>query len=102
MIRKLPRERRKKKRGPISVPVKFSDPAGTSEGKRVTGEGTTADVSDKGIGFFSNKELEPGIVLEIECNDIWAEPRQFTVRWCDRIQYNFFRLGLELRSDTET
>lgn len=100
MLRKLSIERRKKRRGPISVPVKFADSARISDKGKIGGEGTTADVSGEGIGFFSNRELEPGTVLEIECNDIWVEPRKFTVRWCDRIQYNYFRLGLELRPQT--
>jgi PilZ domain len=97
MIRKLAKERRKKKRGPISVPVKYNGIAEISDEKRVAGEGTTADVSNEGIGFFSDKEIAPGTVLEIECDDVWATPRQFTVKWCDRIQYNFFRMGLEVR-----
>ncbi|MEJ2695088.1 MAG: PilZ domain-containing protein [Candidatus Sulfobium sp.] len=97
MLRKSSDERRKKKRGPISVPVRFADSAVISGGGKVAGEGTTADVSEQGIGFFSDKELQPGTVLEIECRDIWAVPRQFTVKWSDRIQYNFFRTGLERR-----
>lgn len=82
----------------MSVPLKFTNVESAPVEKNVEGEGTTADVSREGMGFFSDKELTPGTVLEIECSDIWALPQQFTVKWCDRIQYNFFRMGLEIRS----
>ena len=100
MTRKLSKERRGKKRVSISVPVRYAGIEEASNGKKVAGEGATADLSEDGLGVFSHRELEPGTVLEIECTDIWAAPRQFTIKWCDRIQYNFFRLGLEAKSDT--
>jgi hypothetical protein len=98
MIRKLAKEQRKKKRGQISVPVKYTDLSEVSDvKKKVTGKGTSADLSDNGLGLFSDKELKPGTVLEIECEDIWETSKQFTVKWCNKIEYNFYRLGLVVR-----
>ncbi len=102
MIRKLPKDQRKQKRGSFSVPVKYAGTAETSDGRKVAGEGTTADVGENGLGLFSKREIAPGTILEIECMDIWAAPKQFTVKWCDRIQYNFFRLGLEAKASTKS
>jgi hypothetical protein len=101
MIRKLTKNQRKQKRASISVPLKYAGDSETSDGRKIAGEGTTADLGENGLGFFSQRELEPGTVLEIECMDIWAAPKQFTVKWCDRIQYNFFRLGLEAKASTK-
>ncbi len=97
MIRKLPREQRNAKRGRISLPVKYSDLAESSNGKgKVSHEGTTADLSENGLGLYSDKEIKAGTVLEIECLDIWESPRRFVVRRCHRIDLTFYRLGLEL------
>lgn len=103
MIRKLTKERRKKKRGRICAPVTYTGlPEGSDERKKVGTKGTTADLSDNGLGLFSDKEVKPGTILEVECEDIWDTPKQFTVKWCNRIEYNFYRLGLEFRKKTET
>ena len=98
MIRKLPKQQRAKKRGSISLPVSYTNlSADPEEEQNKKGRGTTADLSKDGIGVYADRELKPGAILEIECRDIWDGPRQFTVRWCDRIQFNFYRLGLEAR-----
>jgi len=103
MIRRLTKEQRKRKRGRICAPVTYTSlPEGSDERKKVNTEGTTADLSDNGLGLFSDKEVKPGTILEVECEDIWETPKQFTVKWCNRIEYNFYRLGLEFRKKTET
>lgn len=95
MIKKLGKERRQRKRSRICVPISYSD--GTEKGEPVLGRGATADISDSGIGLFSESELLPGIVLEIECKDVWDSPKKFVVMWSNRIRYNFFRVGLAAR-----
>ncbi len=77
-------------------------PEESDERKKAGTEGTTADLSDNGLGLFSEREVKPGTILEVECEDIWETPQQFTVKWCNRIEYNFYRLGLEFRKETET
>jgi hypothetical protein len=95
MMRILSREQRERKRGSVAVPVKYTDLSQTADEKeKVTEEGTTTDLSSEGLGLFSYKELEPGDIVEIECKDLWEMPRKFTVKWCNRLQHNFFRLGL--------
>jgi len=98
MIRRLPKEQRKKKRGSISVPVTYTDLSEVPDvKKKATGKGTSADLSDEGIGIFSGREFKAGTVLEIECKDIWETSKQFTVKWCNKIGCKFFRLGLAVR-----
>ncbi len=98
MIRKMPKEQRHKRRGPISVPVSFTSAAGETEQKETeVREGTTADFSESGLGLYAREELETGAVLEIECQDIWETPKKFTVQWCNRVSSNFYRVGLSVQ-----
>jgi c-di-GMP-binding flagellar brake protein YcgR len=92
MIKKLPTGVRQRKRARISVQASYS--GRSEEEKPVSGEAMTADVSDSGIGLFSEGELLPGTVLEIECEDLWDSPQKFVVKWSNKIRHNFFRVGL--------
>jgi hypothetical protein len=93
MIKKMPKEQRQKRRGSISVPVSFTTVT-EEQGKKEVQEGRTADFCESGLGIYSHKELKKGSILEIECPDIWEAPKKFTVRWCNRVSSNFFRVGL--------
>ncbi len=93
MIKKLAKEQRQRKRGSMSVPLSYAGGPGKG-GEPLSGDATTADVSESGIGIFSEGELFPGTVLEIECEDLWDSPRKFVVKWSNRIGHNFFRVGL--------
>jgi hypothetical protein len=97
MIRKMPKEKRQKRRGPISVPISFTTANGEQGNKEVK-EGRTADFSEAGLGVYSHEELKSGALIEIECQDIWDAPKKFTVQWCNRVSSNFYRVGLSLLS----
>ena len=97
---KLAKELRQKKRGPISVPISFPDPAETPVKKKKVLKGTTADLSISGLGIFSDIELKLGTILEIECQDMWDAPKKFSVQWCNRVRYNFYRIGLEVKDES--
>jgi len=97
---KLPKERRQKKRGLISVPVSFPDPAETPAKKKRILKDTTEDFSTSGLGIYSDIELKPDTILEIECRDMWDAPKKFSVQWCNRIKYNFYRIGLEVKDES--
>ena len=90
-------EHRQKMRDLISVPVSFSYPAQISANKKKVLKGTTEDVSISGLGIFSDIELKPDTVLDIECRDIWDTPKKFSVQWCNRVKHNFYRIGLEAK-----
>ncbi len=97
MDRKLSKELRGKKRGPLSVSVSFSEQTEGTTGKNIR-KSTTADLSSSGLGIFSEVELKPDTIIEIECSDIWDAPKKFSVKWCNKVRYNFYRIGLEVKN----
>jgi hypothetical protein len=96
MVKKMPREKRRERRGSISVPASFTLHSGGHRRKWVQ-EGRTADFSESGLGVYSSRELKKGAILDIECQDIWEAPKKFTVQWCNRVSINFFRAGLSVQ-----
>ena len=97
---KLPKEQRQKRRGLISVPVSFEGQAETPAKNKKVCKGTTSDLSNSGLGIFSDVELNPDSVIEIECQDIWDSPKKFSVKWCNRVRHNFYRIGLEVTDES--
>jgi hypothetical protein len=97
----MEKKQRQKKRGLISVPVSFPDPAEISAEKKKVLKGRTADFSVSGLGIYSDIELQPDTILEIECRDIWDAPKKFSVQWCNRVKHNFYRIGLEAKDGCE-
>jgi hypothetical protein len=88
MIR-VPKERRGKKgRLGISMPCIICDDTKTSK------EGTTFDMGKGGMCLFSNKCLEVGHVIEIQCKSIWDKPKTGTVKWCHKVTHNLYRVGI--------
>ncbi len=57
-------------------------------------ECTTFDLGKGGMCIFSNKSLEVGHVIELQCKDIWDGPKTGTVKWCKKIQINLYRVGI--------
>jgi hypothetical protein len=96
---KLTKEQRQKKRCLISVPVSFPDPAEKSAKEKKVHKATTADLGISGLGIYSDIELQPDTVLEIECQDIWDTPKKFSVQWCNKVKHNFYRIGLEAKDE---
>lgn len=96
-MQKYLKELRQERRGPISVPVYFSETADATPEKKKIRQGTTADLSNSGLGIFSDVELKPDTTIKIESRDIWDAPNNFVVLWCNRVKYNFYRIGLEKR-----
>ena len=95
MIKTL-RNQRGKKRCPVSLPVSIEELSETPAEEKKARKGSTADVSNSGLGIYSEVEMKPGTILEIECNDIWEEPKKFAVKWCHKVRLNFYRIGLQV------
>ncbi len=93
MALKMPKEQRQKRRGAISVPVSYTD-EGDSQEKKEVHDARTADFTEAGLGLYSHRELKPGAVLEVDCPDIWETPMKFSVKWCNKVSFNFYRIGL--------
>ena len=86
---KVPKEKRGTK-GRLGMTV----PCVVSADGTAFDENTTFDISQGGMCFFSNKCLEVGHILEIQCNAIWDKPKNGMVRWCQRVQHNLYRIGV--------
>jgi hypothetical protein len=90
---KVPKERRGDKgRLGMSMPCIISIDTRTSR------EGTTFDISKGGMCVFSNRCLDAGHVIEIQCKDIWDQPKTGTVKWCQKIEHNLYRIGISFSS----
>ena len=86
---KVPKERRSNKgRLGMSIPCIVS-----TNGKTID-EDTTFDISRSGMCLFSDKCVAVGHVIEIHCKAIWDKPKIGTVKWCDKIQHNLYRIGI--------
>jgi hypothetical protein len=55
---------------------------------------TTFDLGKGGMSIFSNKSLEIGHVIELQCKDIWDNPKTGTVKWHQKIKHNLYRIGI--------
>ena len=104
---KPPVERRAKvkKRVPMSLACSYS--AEPSQGGTATpsgtavptptkgGEAATFDISEGGMCFYSNKPIETGRTIQVQCNDIWDKPKKGVVRWCQKVHLRLYRVGVQ-------
>ena len=86
---KVPKDRRVNK-GRLTM----SMPCIVSTGSQTSDESRTIDFGKGGICIYSNKSLEVGHVIELQCKDIWDGPKTGTVIWCKKIQINLYRIGI--------
>ena len=96
MCKMMINEKRQNKRGRISLPLVINKQVDEPTEQKKVHKGSTADLSNSGLGIFSDIEIKPGSVIEIECCDIWDAPKKFPVKWCYKMRDNFYRIGLEI------
>lgn len=85
------RELRTCKRREISLPVIYAFPGGQ---KIITNAGTTFDLSDSGMSFYTTMPLNEGLRLQVHLSNIWDFPRTSIVKWCSRKKNDFFKIGV--------
>lgn len=87
-------ERRSQKRITIDLPVIY-----TYSGKhKIAGkDGTTFDLSDSGMCFYTDKLLRKGLNLQIQLLHIWEVPRLGIVRWYSMKKPNYYKVGVFFR-----
>ncbi|KPK45618.1 MAG: hypothetical protein AMK74_02920 [Nitrospira bacterium SM23_35] len=73
----------------------MSMPCNVSTDSDTLNDCTTIDLGKGGMCIFSDKSLEAGHVIELQCNDIWDSPKTGTVKWCKQIRINLYRIGIE-------
>jgi ribosomal protein L28 len=86
---KVPKEKRgnKGRLGISTQCILYPDPKSSEEI-------TTFDLGKGGMCIFSNKSLEVGHEVEIRCEAIWDKPKIGTVRWCQKIKHDLYRVGI--------
>jgi c-di-GMP-binding flagellar brake protein YcgR len=87
-------QKRNNDRMQISVPVIFAYPG---KEKLITNNGITFDISNGGMGFYSEKPLQKGLELQVLLPDLWNYPKSSLVRWCSMKKYNLYRVGVSFQ-----
>jgi hypothetical protein len=85
------KEQRTYKRIRVNLPVIYSY---FGEYKVNADKGTTADISDSGMSFYTDKPLKAGLTLDVQIPHFWDVPRICTVRWNSMKSLNYFRVGV--------
>ena len=72
----------------------MSMPCIISAETRMSKECTTFDVGKGGMCVFSDKRLDVGHDIEIQCKAIWDQAKIGTVKWCHKIKHKLYRIGI--------
>jgi c-di-GMP-binding flagellar brake protein YcgR len=91
----LREQKREHQRVQISLPIIF---AYSERDKIITKHGTTFDLSDRGLGFYTEKPLSEGLSLQIHLPDIWNSPKSSSVRWCRMKTSSLYRVGVSFKA----
>ena len=92
-MRSSMKEQRSLRRIKINLPVIYTY---FGEYKLTVDQGTTADISDSGMGFYTDKPLRAGLTLDVKIPHIWDTPRTCVVRWNSMKSPDCFRVGVAL------
>ena len=84
-------EKRSHKRIAVNIPVIYTY---FGEYKARTDTGTTFDISDSGMCFYTDKPLRVGLVLDVKIPHIWDVPKVCMVRWTSMKSPHCFRVGV--------
>jgi hypothetical protein len=85
------KEKRRHKRNQIAVPVIC---AYHGEHKIVINHGTSFDLSDSGMCFFTDMPLHEGLKIQVHSSHVWDYPRSSTVKWCSMKNPNLYKVGV--------
>jgi hypothetical protein len=81
----------------LTVPLYYTHPGSEADKKKDYLVGTIFDMSDSGVGFYTNNPLLDGINIEMFCKELWNKPRTGTVRWCKTLNYCYHLVGVALQ-----
>jgi hypothetical protein len=87
-------EKRNLKRNAINLPIIY---AFSGDHRINVHYGTTFDISNAGMSFYTDMSLHEGLNLQVHLTNIWEFPRSGTVRWCSMKNVDLYRVGLSLR-----
>jgi hypothetical protein len=90
------KDKRTNERTGLAVPIDYTLPGSEADKSKYYFEGTTSDISDSGVGFYTNMPLHKGMGINILSEYLWSEPKSGTVRWCKTLSFNHYFVGVSL------
>jgi hypothetical protein len=88
------RERRRYYRIRIDLPIYFTF---SDKHEIKQKEGVSLDISDTGMCFYTDAPLQKGAQLQLSVQYVWDSPRGSTVRWCNMITNDLYRVGVSFQ-----
>jgi hypothetical protein len=86
-------DRRKEPRNLFTVTVKYAF-AGSQTDNYHMDLGLTMDISDHGLGFYTNKAIGEGQGVTLWSKRLSETPVEAEVRWCSQVSEALYRVGL--------
>ena len=87
-------EKRAHMRKQINVPIIYGYFLGNTF---IMNSGTTFDLSDTGMSFYTDKPFQKGKNLQLQSSFLWSRPRVGTVRWCRMKTVYLYKVGVLFR-----
>ena len=87
-------EKRTHMRKQINVPIIYGYFLGSTF---IMNSGTTFDMSDAGMSFYTDKPFQEGKNLQLQSSYLWSRPRVGTVRWCRMKTVYLYKVGILFR-----
>ncbi|MEJ2183426.1 MAG: PilZ domain-containing protein [Nitrospirota bacterium] len=89
-------DERSEKRDPFSVSMQFVYTFRNGEHRRARAEGLTTDISDGGLGLYTDRPLKRGQVVKVYSSEMDEAPLRAEVRWCTKYSESLYRVGARL------
>ena len=90
----LLKERRAAKRLHVNLPIAYSY---SFDLETVSKSGSTCDLGDSGLCFYSDNPLNKGLNLRIDLKHIWDNPKDSVVVWCSRTIHHLYKVGVSFQ-----
>lgn len=84
----------KEKRNHYRIQVKLPVICESSGELKIATSGTSFDLSDSGMCFYTHMRLREGINLQLQIPHIWDVSRTSIVRWCSMKNPNLYKIGV--------
>jgi hypothetical protein len=85
--------KRRQKRMNVNLPVTYFY---ADEPKPSPNNGTTFDICQSGMSFYTNAPLKEGLDIEVQTN-IWHSPKKCVVEWRSKKSHNIYKVGVSFR-----
>ena len=85
------KEKRSHYRLRVDLPIVYTI---SNQQVTTTKKSTTHDLSDTGMGFYTDTSFKKGIKLKVYLSYLFDTPKTCTVKWSSRKNANFYRVGV--------